>query len=70
MKNANTMLSASLALTGGILLVMAGRHVLDSVGGSYDTVLSFSMSAFFLLYAGYVLIGLSIIGFFVAVIKD
>jgi hypothetical protein len=70
MKNANTLLSACFAMTFGILLVIVGKDILDNTGDSYETALSFTMSASMLLYAGYMLIGFSIIGFFVSVIKD
>lgn len=70
MKNAKTIESSGIAMAFGILLVMAGRHVLDNAGSSYETVLSFSVSAYLLLYAGYMLIGLSLLGFLVAVLKD
>lgn len=70
MKNANIALQSSLAMTFGILLVIAGRDIIDSSGSSYETAFSFTVSVYMLLYAGYMLIGLSILGFFVSVIKD
>ncbi len=70
MKNANTIVSSGLAMALGILLVIAGKDVIDSAGSSYETVFSFSISAYMLLYAGYMLVGLAILGFFVALIKD
>lgn len=70
MKNADVLLNSCLALTFGILLVIVGRDIMDSTGsGSYDTALNFSMSASFILYAGYMLMGLAGLGIIVTIFK-
>ncbi len=70
MKNADIIINSGVMLAFGILLVLAGQAIIESVGSqSYETVLNFSASAYFLLYAGYMLIGLSILGFFVGLLK-
>lgn len=65
------MQSSAIGLAAGILLVIAGRAIIDGQGQqSYATSIYGSVSTGMLLYAGYMLIGLSILGFIVAIIKD
>lgn len=71
MKNARILQSSAVGLAAGILIVLASRAVLESHGSAdYSTSIYGSMSSGMLLYAGYMFIGLSILGFIVAVLKD
>ncbi len=71
MKNARILQSSAIGLAAGILLVIAGRAIIDSHGQtSYATSIYGSVSTSMLLYAGYMLMGLSILGFIVAILKD
>ena len=71
MKNARILQSSAIGLAAGILLVIAGRAIIDSYGqASYATSIYGSVSTSMLLYAGYMLMGLSILGFIVAILKD
>lgn len=71
MKNARLIQSSAIGLSVGVFIVIAGRQVIDNVGvATYSTSVYGSISGSMLLFAGYTFIGLSILGFIVALLKD